>query len=73
MRLLKIGEKKLQLKMLLIEIIWKFNAAMAQDSKTVLGICGALHDLVAFLHFKKREKHPWRSVNFSRDAGFSTA
>ena len=28
-------------------------------------ICGALHDLVAFVQFKKCEKHPWRSVNFS--------
>ena len=38
----------------------------AQD---VLGsfnlICGALCDLVPFVQFKKREKHPWRSVNFS--------
>ena len=24
---------------------------------------GALRDLVAFSQFKKREKHPWRSVN----------
>ena len=28
-------------------------------------ICGALRDLVLFVKFKKREKHPWRSVNFS--------
>ena len=28
-------------------------------------IFGALHDLVAFVQFKKREKHSWRSVNFS--------
>ena len=33
-------------------------------------ICGALRDLVAFVQFKKREKHPWRSVNFSKVAGF---
>ena len=33
-------------------------------------ICGALHDLVLFVQFKKREKHPWRSVNFSKVAGF---
>ena len=30
-------------------------------------ICGALRDLVAFAQFKKRAKHPWRSVNFSKD------
>ena len=27
--------------------------------------CGALRDLVPFIQFKKREKHPWRGVNFS--------
>ena len=30
----------------------------------VLNKCGALHDLVPFVQFKKREKHPWRSVFF---------
>ena len=34
-------------------------------------ICGALRDLVPFVQFKKREKYPWRSVNFSKVAGFS--
>ena len=33
------------------------------------GICDALRDLVPFVQFKKREKHPWRSVNFSKVAG----
>ena len=28
-------------------------------------ICDALSNLVPFVQFKKREKHPWRSVNFS--------
>ena len=32
-------------------------------------ICDALHDLVPFGQFKKREKHPWRSVNFGKVAG----
>ena len=32
--------------------------------------CGALRDLVPFVQFKKREKHSWRSVNFSKVAGF---
>ena len=32
-------------------------------------ICGALCDLVPFVQFKKREKHPWRSVNVSKVAG----
>ena len=26
--------------------------------------CGALRDLVAFVQFRKHEKHPWRSVSF---------
>ena len=29
----------------------------------------ALGDLVPFVQFKKREKHPWGSVNFSKVAG----
>ena len=33
--------------------------------------CGALRDLVLLVQFKKREKHPWRNVNFSKVAGFS--
>ena len=28
--------------------------------------CDALRDLVSFAQFKKREKHPWRSVTFSK-------
>ena len=30
-------------------------------------ICDALRDLIPFVQFKKREKHPWRSVNFSNN------
>ena len=26
----------------------------------------ALRDLVPFVQFKKREKHPWRSITFSK-------
>ena len=33
-------------------------------------ICDALRVLVQFVQFKKREKHPWRSVIFSKVAGF---
>ena len=28
----------------------------------------ALHDLVPFTQFKKREKHPWKSDTFSKVA-----
>ena len=33
-------------------------------------ICDVLRDLVPFAQFQKREKHPWRSVTFSKVAGF---
>ena len=36
-------------------------------------ICGALRDLIPFVQFKKRKKHPWRSVNFSKVAGLKPA
>ena len=31
-------------------------------------ICGALRNFVPFVQFKKREKNPWRSVNFRKPA-----
>ena len=31
-------------------------------------ICDALRNLVPFIQFKKREKHPWKSVTFSKVA-----
>ena len=34
--------------------------------KILRGRCDALLDLVPFVQFKKREKHPLRSVNFSK-------
>ena len=36
-------------------------------------ICDALRDLVPFLQIKKREKHPWRRVTFSKVAGYQLA
>ena len=30
--------------------------------------CDALCNLLPFVQFEKREKHPWRSVNFSKVA-----
>ena len=32
-------------------------------------ICDALRNLVPFVQFKKHEKHPWKSANFSKVAG----
>ena len=31
-----------------------------------INICDVLRDLVPFAQFKKRVKHPWRSVTFSK-------
>ena len=31
--------------------------------------CDALRDLAPLVQFEKREKHPWRSVTFSKVAG----
>ena len=33
-------------------------------------ICDVLRDLVSFVQFKKREKHPWRSITLSKVAGY---
>ena len=38
-----------------------------------ISLCDALRDLVSFAQFKQREKHPWRSVTFSKVAGFKPA
>ena len=35
-------------------------------TKTRWSIYDGLHDLVRLAQFKKREKHPWRSVNVSK-------
>ena len=35
---------------------------------TLLYICSALRNLVPFVQFKKREKHPRRSINFNKVA-----
>ena len=42
-------------------------------SESEVDICGALSGLIPFAQFKNREKHPWRSVNFSKVAGFKSA
>ena len=31
----------------------------------------ALHDLVPFIQFQKREKHPWRTVTFIKAFNFT--
>ena len=44
-------------------VTWNFSLKLLS--------CGALRDLVPFVQFKRREKHPWTSVTFSNAAGFS--
>ena len=48
-------------KAILEQILW-----IAERKK-----CDYLRDLVPFVLFKKREKHPWRSISFSKDTGWS--
>ena len=42
---------------------------MMIKTANVITICDALRDLVPFAQFKKREKHPWRSVTFIKVVG----
>ena len=35
----------------------------------LINICEALRDLIPFVQLKKREKHPWESVTYSKVAG----
>ena len=49
--------------MLFIMLITKYRVFLCEQN------CNALRDLVPFVQFKKREKHPRRSVNFSKVAG----
>ena len=36
---------------------------------TLITIRDVLRDLLPFVQFKKRKKHPWRSITFSKVAG----
>ena len=45
---------------------WNEFAAFSQSHAIM--IYYALRDLIPFVQFKKRKKHPWRSVNFSKVA-----
>ena len=56
-----------------VTVSWGMKLRLWENSK--LGtqieklICGALRDSVPFVKFKKRKKHPWRIVSFSKVAG----
>ena len=48
-----------------------FHVVLAGDGLILLAYdhkCDALRGSVAFVQFKKRKKHPWRSVTFSKVA-----
>ena len=52
-------------------MVEKLSSSKHCKNKVEVYICDALRDLVPFVQFKKREKHSWRIVNFSKVAGFS--
>ena len=39
--------------------------------RCLVTVCDALCDLVPFVQFKKREKHSWRSLTFSKVRDFT--
>ena len=49
----------------------KIDVLFSIDAWAITSICGPLRDLVPCAQFKKREKHPRRSVTCSEVAGFS--
>ena len=46
------------------------NSGNEKPNNFVCYLSDVLRHLVPFVQFKKREKHPWRSVPFSKVAGF---
>ena len=57
-----------KLKLMKVHTPYPLRTIYAQRT---IGLCSdVLHDLVPFVQFKIREKHPWRSVTFSKVAGF---
>ena len=52
-----------------IKNIWYFIWSLYIIRSNLLNIYDALHDLVPLVQFKKREKHQWRSVTFSKAVG----
>ena len=49
---------------------YNYNENQFISQSPINFICDVLRDLVPFVQFKKREKHQWRSVTFSKVAGF---
>ena len=56
-------------KLKLMEVHSRFPLRTIYGQRTFGLDSKVLHDLVPFVQFKKREKHSWRSVTFSKVAG----
>ena len=54
-------------------ILRTFHKIKKYGQTVIEDIRDALRDLVLFVQFKKREKRPWRSVNFGKVAGLKQA
>ena len=52
-----------------LEYRWALYTVYYWLAKSLFHRCDVLRDLVPFAQFKKRGKHPWRSVTFSKVAG----
>ena len=48
---------------------WPAEEGKRWFSRVQITLHNALHDLAPIVQFKKREKHPWRSVTFRKVAG----
>ena len=44
---------------------------MSKQYSGIVSICGALRNLVPFVHFKNHEKHSWKSFNFNKVESFN--
>ena len=55
----------------LVDTRWSMRVSLHLFINAVYFNCDALRDFVLFVQFKKHAKHPWRSVTFSKVAGWS--
>ena len=52
-----------------LKLIFLNQLTLLSNNLVLMSYLSALRNLVAFVQFKKCEKHPWKSVNFSKTAG----
>ena len=58
--------------MVLEKKVFRRSSESAESNALDIYIYDALRDLVPFVQFKKREKHPWRSVKVLKPATLLT-